>query len=288
MNKLPILFVRYAPGAAGNFFISSLQTSSRVSCWNTQIEQTKHNEFFEQEFKKWFQNCFQSDLPNHIKHEPHHPYRLDFFSSKHPRGNDISISQFVEHLVVRNDHIFLDNIKRNQLTVMRLNKPVIPLFGYGNTVINIIVDPPAKKWFYHARLIKLFGHDHNHGWITKENHPEFLAAKFKNILFRNQYYYKCSKFKFLKDFVVGEPAIRPFFSETSLLQDSSNNFCKQISINLSVIFDKNLFLSTMIEIFKTLELGQPNLALLEWIHDHYAKINICPFADIIDLPTNCC
>lgn len=280
--------MRYAPGAAGNFFISLLQTSPKVSCWNSQLEHVKHKSEFEFEFKKWFANCFQSDLQNHLKYEPHHPYQLDFFSSKHARGNDISVDQFIDHLQARDDQNFLDNIKINKLTVMRLNKPVIPLFGHGTNVINIVVDAPAKKWFYQTRLIKLFGHDTQHGWVVKENHPEFLRAKFKKILFQNQYYYNCSKFKFLKDFVIGEPAIRPFFSESSLLQDHSNSLCQQITINLSVIFDRQALIDTMLDIFEKLELGQPNIPLLEWAHSHYTTYNIDPFRHRVDLPDRGC
>jgi hypothetical protein len=274
-EKLPIIFVRYAPGSAGNFLISLLQTSNKISCWNTDVELSKGTDEFEQQFMTWFANCFQADLDNHLKHEPHHPYALDFFSAKHARGDDISVENFIDHLIERKDQLFLENIRNNKLTVMRLCKPIVPLFGQGSAVINIIVDAPAKKWFYKTRLIKLFGND-GQAWISKENHPDFLKAKFKKLLFHNQYRFQVSQFAFLKNFVVNEPAIRPFFHSSWLLQDPSNQTCKQLCINLSVIFEEKLFVETMISLFAILDLGEPNLDLMKWAHRHYTRNDIDP------------
>ena len=275
MNKLPILFVRYAPGSAGNFFISLLQTSRLISCWDIQVENSKGTSQFESEFKTWFTRCFQPDLDNHLKHEPHHPYALDFFSSKHSRGNELTVDEFVKNLQQRNDTIFLTNIRKNLFTVMRLNKTIVPCFGQGNTVINIVVDRPARKWFYRTRMIKLFGTEDQH-WISKENHPEFLKAKYKKILFYNQYKFAISKFSFLKNFVINEPAIRPFFSKSSIVDHTSNQTSQQLFINLSTIFNEETFIDTMIDTFSKLNLGDPNLDLLRWAYKHYRCYNIDP------------
>lgn len=275
VNNIPILFVRYAPGAAGNFFISVIQTSLKVSCWNAEVQAAKGTDEFNIKFKQWFSQCFQPDLPNHLKYEPHHPYQLDFFSSKYPRGNEITVEEFVSNLNDRNDLNFLNNIDQKQLTVMRLNKSVIPVFGQGNTVVNIIVDPPAKKWFYQTRYIKLFGRDNN-GWISKENHPDFLKAKFKKVLFQNQHHFQVSKFSFLKDFVIGEPSIQSFFSEQTLLADPSNQTCQQLSINLSTIFNEEQFISTMSNVFEQLNLGQLNTDLVRWAFRHYYNNDVTP------------
>lgn len=273
--KIPLLFVRYAPGAAGNFIISILQTSGKLSCWDLTVEESKQTDQFESKFKSWFEKSFQGDLANHLKYEPHHPYHLDFFSSKLPRGNDLSTEQFIDNLKSRNDTEFLTNIANNKRTVMRLNKPVVPLFGQGSPVVNVVVDPLSKKWFYRTRYIKLFGND-GQFWISKENHPEFLAAKFKKILFQNQYQFQVSKFTFFREFVIGEPAIRPFFDIDNLTEDSSNDSSQQLIVPLSVLFDQDTFLAKVVELFNTLDLGKPNLDLIKWAHRHYYEFNIKP------------
>jgi hypothetical protein len=276
MNKLPILFVRYAPGSAGNFFISLLQTSNRISCWDMQVENSKGTLQLESNFKAWFERCFQPDLNNHLKYEPHHPYDLDFFSSKHSRGDELTVDEFMNNLQQRNDNIFLDNIKKDFFTVIRLNKSIVPCFGQGNTVVNIVVDKPARKWFYKTRMIKLFGIE-DQQWISKENHPEFLNAKYNKIMFNNQYKFAISKFSFLKNFVIDEPAIRPFFSESTIVEHVSNQTSQQLFINLSVIFNEETFISTMADTFSKLNLGGPDLDLLKWAYKHYSCYNIDPF-----------
>jgi hypothetical protein len=275
MNNIPILFVRYAPGAAGNFLIALLQTSTCVACWNTVVESSKSTTKFTETFKNWFAQSFQENLDNHLKFEPHHPYQLDFFSSKHPRGNEITVDKFIEHLEQHNDQLFLDNIKKNKLTVMRLNKSEVPNFGQGNHIINIVVDQPAKKWLYRTRFIKLFGREQE-GWISKENHPEFLKAKFKKNIFQNPYKFQVSKFTFLKDFVVGEAAIRPFFSYKKLLEPPSNLSCQHTRVDLSELIDRDKLLIKIQELFQTLELGVPDMELLSWCFDHYYQTNIQP------------
>ena len=64
-SKIPLLFVRYAPGSAGNFLISILQTSNKLPCWDMQVENSKGTPQFEDCFKNWFSKCFQSNLEEH-------------------------------------------------------------------------------------------------------------------------------------------------------------------------------------------------------------------------------
>ena len=275
ISKIPLLFVRYAPGAAGNFLIAILQTSNKLSCWDTQVENAKGTPQFEDSFKNWFSKCFQPDLENHIKHEPHHPYQLDFVSAKHPRGDDLSVEEFIEKLQNRHDQCFLNNIQCHQQTVMRLNKPTVPRWGLGNSIINIVVDPLSKKWFYKIRYIKLFGKDNN-GWTSKENHPDYLIAKFKKIQFYNPYQFQISKFAFLKNFVIGESAILPFYDYDKLLEPPSNQHCTQHKVNLSNLLNPNANVDTILSLFEQLELGVPNKKLIEWACSYYYQYNIAP------------
>jgi hypothetical protein len=274
-SKIPLLFVRYAPGSAGNFLISILQTSNKLPCWDIQVENSKSTLQFEEFFKNWFSKCFQPDLENHIKYEPHHPYQLDFVSAKHPRGDDLSVEEFIEELKNRQDQLFLSNIQCQQQTVMRLNKSNVPRWGLGNPIINIVVDSLSKKWFYKIRYIKLFGRDSN-GWLSKENHPDYLLAKFKKIQFRNIYHFQISKFALLKNFVIGESAVLPFYDYNKLLEPTSNQHCKQYKVNLSNLLDPSTNVDTILWLFEQLELGEPNKKLIEWACNHYYQYNIAP------------
>ena len=274
-NDLSLFFVRYAPGSAGNFLISILQTSNKLVHWANKVENSKNTPDVEKTFKQWFSDCFQHNLDNHLKFEPHHPYQLDFFSSKHPRGDDIDCHEFINLLEERQDQLFLENIRHNKLTTMRLNKPNIPLFGYGANVVNILVDEDAKKWFFRTRFIKLFGPGPS-GWISKENHPEFLSAKYNTSLFQNKYEFPISKFALLKNFVINDPTIQCFFDSKQLVANSTNDNCPQYFINLSTLLTRDRLLKEIVVLFEKLDLGNPNLNLIEWAFDRYYQTNIAP------------
>jgi hypothetical protein len=280
ISKIPLLFVRFAPGSAGNFLISILQTSNKLPCWDIQVENSKGTPQFDDCFKNWFSKCFQSNLEDHIIHEPFHPYQLDFVSNKHPRGDDLSAEEFVEELKNRNDQLFLNNIQSYRQTVLRLNKSVVPQWGLGNSIINIVVDTPSKKWFYKTRYIKLFGKNNNE-WISKENHPDYLVGKYKKIQFYNPYRFQISKFAFLKNFVIGEPAILPFYNYDKLLEPISNQYCNQYKLPLSNLLDPSTNVNAILHLFEQLDLGTPNKKLIEWACNHYYQNNIAPI-NLID------
>lgn len=277
---IPIVFVRYAPGACGTFLLTLLQTSDRVACWNPDLEQLKGSPEFSQKFFEWFSHRFVSDLDNHIKHEPHHPYQLDFFSAKHPRGDNISSEEMYSLLADRQDQLFLDNIAKHKLTAMRLNKSTIPVFGYNNPVINIVIDPASHRWLNHTRWIKLFGKENNK-WISKENHPEFLKAKFKNIQFKNQYHFDCTWREFAKNFIINEPVMQLFRNQDQLLQDPSNLHCPQHFVNLSTILNVDSGIAAVISLFAELNLGTPDLRLITQCYEHYRKTNLEPLSRFI-------
>ena len=277
---IPIIFVRYAPGACGTFLLTLLQTSSRVSCWNPELEELKGTPEFAGRFLNWFKTKFVSDLDNHIKHEPHHPYQLDFFSAKYPRGNDITEFELISLLKERQDHLFLDNIDKNKYTALRLNKTGIPVFGYENTVINIIADVDSRRWLHRTRWTKLFGYEDGK-WISKENHPEFLKAKFKNTKFNNQYYFDCTWREFARKFIIDEPVMEIFRNAEKLLSDPSNKFCKQHFINLSTILNPELGLIKIQNLFARLELGAPDIKLLGECYAHYQETNLTPLKKFI-------
>jgi hypothetical protein len=270
-----ILFVRYAPGSAGNFLISMLQSSHKVACWDMSVEQSKNTNQFNATYINWFKRSFSNNLNEHLKKEPHYPYNLDFFSSKHNRGNDIDDSEFIRLLKKHDNFIFLDNIKKNKLTVMRLNKAMVPKFGANSTIINIIIDQPSYKWLHRIRQVKLFGYK-DHQFIHKENHPDYLKAKRKNNVFNNPYIFNESYFSFARNKIIGEQVVKIFKNRADLLSDQSNLMCQQHFILLSDLLNKDKIFSIIQTLFDELNLGIPELNLISECFDHYKKTNIDP------------
>ena len=105
MPTVPILFVRYAPGACGTFLIALLSASNQTCCWDPTVDAAKESKDFPDIFLQWFKQKFTHNLQDHLKHEPHHPYKIDFFSAKHPRGDDITVTSFL-HMLKDRDDIF--------------------------------------------------------------------------------------------------------------------------------------------------------------------------------------
>jgi hypothetical protein len=272
--SIPIIFVRYAPGACGTFLLTLLSTAPQAACWDPQIQELKNSNNFAQHFLKWFEKKFTHDLQNHLKHEPHHPYKIDFFSAKHPRGNNIDQAEFIELLKQRNDLLLLDNIQQNKNTLLRLNKSVVPDWGCGNPVVNIVIDHSSKKWLHRTRWTKLFGH-HDDSFILKEEHPDFLKAKNYNLNFGNQYQVHDTALSFYKKYVVNDPVVQMFRDQQLITQHSSNTQCSQHWIKLGDILNPVVAVDRIQQLADQLQLTVDS-SLIQSCYQHYHKTNIQP------------
>lgn len=280
MSTVPILFVRYAPGACGTFLISLLSTSNQTCCWEPTVEAAKHSSNFPDIFLHWFKQKFTHDLHNHLKHEPHHPYKIDFFSAKHPRGDDIAVSSFLNMLKDRDDILFLQNIQQNKKTILRLNKSIIPKFGYDNDVINITIDPASQKWLHRTRRIKLFGYDGNN-YQLKEHHPEFLQAKNYTLRFHNPYLVKESPYKFLKKHVICDPIVELMRDRSHTIDHPSNHRCRHHWINLSQLLDVKSAIHTVMALADKLQF-QLDYNLVDICCQHYHDTNVAPMLEYLE------
>ena len=276
---MQLLFIRYAPGACGNFLISLLQSSPQVSCWNLELQNSKHTQDFKNNFVNWFDGCFTYDLDDHLKREPHHPYKLDFISAKHPRGDELSAEQFINELKTRNDTAFLESIENGLYTTLRLNKVKVPLYAYNSTIINIILDQASLPIFYKLRLKKLFGKQDN-SWIKKEEHPEYLKYKYSKIQFDNTYKFDIDDDTFYNKFVIDRPYTSQFESIDAVTNHASNQECKQIFVNLSDLLSTQVF-DIVEDIFQQLNLGVPDKELVEHCYQRYYQTNIEPILNEI-------
>jgi hypothetical protein len=85
-----------------------------------------------------------------------------------------------------------------------------------------------------------------------------------------------SKFAFLKNFVIGESAILPFYNYDKLLEPISNQYCNQYKLPLSNLLDPDTNVNVILGLFEQLDLGAPNKKLIEWTCNHYYQNNIAP------------
>jgi hypothetical protein len=268
------IFVRYCPGSCGNFLISILQQSAKIAHWNPDLDTLRSSDDWKRNYLDWFKSRFQTDLHNHLKSEPHHPYKLDFISAKHPRGDDISTQDFLASLSARNDRHFFDAVQKDKHICLRLHKSMVPVWARNACIINIVVDPDSAKWLHRTRAIKMFGRE-NDKFISKENHPEFLKHKFPELKFRNPYEFPIHGIRFLRDFVIGEPTLVMFKSAQSITSDPSNKLVtQQIFLDLSDLFDWSRFHRACAAIYDQLDLGQLDFELTRTCWHHYYETHI--------------
>lgn len=268
-----IIFVRYCPGSAGNFIISLLMLSQRVSHWHLPLEE---NPSSADDHLKWFRGCFTHDIDNHLKHEPHHPYCLDFISAKHDRGDDLTTQQFLQCAIDRDDRPLLQALQGEKSVIFRLNKSRVPDWATQPKIVNIVIDPNSHRWLHRTRLLKLFGRDQDH-WISKENSPEFLACKNLSTQFQNQYKFDESNFRFIRRKVIDDPIVQTFKHQSRILMDASNSrVSRQFFINLSDIFHRQRIHNTMVDLYGHLGLGQPDHDTMLSMIDHYFDTNVKP------------
>lgn len=271
---IPLIFVRYAPGSCGTFLITLLSSSPTTACWATEIEAKKGCKEFPDLFFAWFKKKYTTDLTQHLKHEPHHPYMLDFWSSKYPRGDDTTVEGFIDLITQRNDAFLLQNIQQNKHTLLRLNKSVVPKFGQGNAVINIIVDSDSRKWLHRTRLIKLFGHENGY-FVLKEQHPQYLKAKNYRCQFNNPFQIQSTMHGFVKNYVINDRMVHLMSQPWSITQDSSNLTCPQFWINLSQLLTPDTAQIAIQDLASALKI-ELNQDLIQRCCTHYYNTNVLP------------
>ena len=272
----PIMFVRYTPGACGNFLITMLQLSDQIAHWDPEIQQRKGSSEFHQCALDWVHTRFTENNPEHLKFEPHHPYALDFFSAKHPRGDDIAPARFIELLRERKDQWFELWVQQGLTNVLRLNKSRVPDFGIGSVVVNIRADDQSRAWLNRCRAVKLFGKEHGR-WISKENHPEFLRAKFSRLQFHNQYQWDMSDYAFIRNHIIQDPTVTLMSDPQHTLAHASNGQCRQLWIDLSDMLDHSRFVASLTRLYAELGLTGMDQDLVEHCYQHYWITNIRPF-----------
>jgi hypothetical protein len=246
----------------------------QAACWSPELEQAKTTPDFADRFFTWFQEKFTEDLQHHLKHEPHHPYCMDFFSAKHPRGDDISVTEFLGLLEQRNDKFLLRNIQQNKKTLLRLNKSIVPNFGLGADVINIVIDPASRKWLHRTRYVKLFGRDQEH-YLLKEEHPEYLQAKKYATRFNNPYLVKESHHRFIKKYVILDQSVQLMSDAATAAGHSSNDQCQQHWINLSQLLDLESVVDAVMVLAGQLRLDLDK-DLISRCCRHYHETNVIP------------
>ena len=279
-NNLPLLFVRYASGSAGRFVSVMLQTSGRVACWDPELESLKGTDKFAAAFFEYIRQGYQSDLTRHLYNEPTPKYPVwPWFSATWPRGDDLTVDEFVDQLIHHEYQYWLENIQAKKLNLLLLHKSRIPAFALGCKVLNIVIDPAAQKWLNRARYVKIFGEE-NGQWYSREHLPDLLQKRYAGVermVDLPDIWLAGSRYQIIKNHVINDPRVKMFADINKIVIDRTNLLCDQFTINLSDVLNKQRFVKQLSTIFWGFDLGEPDVDLISRAWQHYYETNIAIF-----------
>lgn len=276
-GQIPLIFVRYASGSAGRFVSVMLQTSEKVACWSEELERHKGTAQFADRFFEYFQKGYQDDLSRHLYNEPGPDYPVwPWFSATWPRGDDLSVDEFIDQLIAHEYQYWLDNIHASKKSLLLLHKSRLPNFAYNASVVNIVIDPPAYKWLNRARYLKIFGEE-NGRWFSREHMPDLLQQRYQGVerlVDLPDIWLEGSQRHVVRHHVIGDPRVLMFRDSELIRQDPSNQLGIQLDINLSDILNLDRFLKAMSLIFYVHMMDKPDLELMSRCWFHYYQTNI--------------
>jgi len=131
---LNFVIVRFTHGAGGKFISSVLQTSDDISHWSATVQQSKKTPEFEELVREYTKRSFPINPKYHMLSEPIAPYNTDLYSSSYPRGNEVTLHEFLTHAREVNDTSLLQIIDSKHKCNLVFHKPNVPRFAEGADV----------------------------------------------------------------------------------------------------------------------------------------------------------
>jgi hypothetical protein len=268
---LNFLIVRFTHGTGGKFISSVLQTSDEISHWSFTVQQSKNTPEFEEIVREYTNRSFPINPKYHMINEPITPYNTDLYSSSYPRGNEVTLPEFLAHAINVNDTSLLSIIDTNLKCNLIFHKPNVPLFVEGSDMVTVIVDDSAREWLYKTLWNKHFYVDEENEIIHFiQDDPSLCSFKSLPMIlkFKNKY-----KFDIIEKDALYEKHIindhtnkwyndRKNFTEFDRRMNLNNYF-----INMSDLFNTNRFVNCISDVFDYYKLSGFNPKLVEQMHD---------------------
>jgi hypothetical protein len=269
LSKPKFLVTRFTHGSAGKFLSSVLQTSINVNHWSAIIEAYKSNDLFEKLVLEHTNRSFPKDHALHLKCEPMVPYNTDLYSVGYPRGNNVTLDQYIENAVVKNDTRLLTCIDNKWLINLIFNKPNIPIFCQGSRAITITVTTEIEKqWLYKSLWSKHFLETSAEIRYLPSD-PEYCSFYSLPVVlqFNNQYLFsKNQKEQLYQDYIINNRTNCWYFDPERFAKFDKTYYLNNVFIELNTILTPGKFITKIENIFDTLQLNQPNLKLIQKMH----------------------
>lgn len=237
--QLPkFLIIRFAPGAAGNLLASILQCSPEIAHWNVvQQSQKPNNNWID-----YFQQIFPAELGRWLYHEPIGQLNWGtrkIFSAKYPRGNNLSIDNFLKQEQIHCNDYYHQQKNSNQYLPIFWHKQHMPEYFSNSKSITIQLDKESVRWFDRAVYHKHYSVKKTDAPLVKvkllENRTEIVLPEFKDSVDFEKTYNSFRQF--VEKHIHSNPFKKQFLEENLVSSWSIPNK----TINLSTILESNKF-----------------------------------------------
>ena len=277
MKKIKFIITRFPAGAAGRFLSCCLQLSPDISSWNiNSLNYDKSSNEFRDEMLKYFEETFTNDPKQHLRKEPDVPYNYDFYSGTYERGENVTLTDYINYQKADDYNIFFSEIEKIKTINLILHKSKIPEFMKGSIIVNVYVDSSES----HDTIAKLLWLKHynvvSNNTIDNLTQNPITCNEKRSETVKKYVDTSLKKVTNIKDFYIdnvfnGNELLR-YKDKDKIVEDDTNKECIQEFINFSDILDSKKCYVSINNILKSNNLRQISCKeTFEVLHNHWVS-----------------
>jgi hypothetical protein len=269
VSKPKFIITRFTHGSAGKFLSTVLQTSDKIDHWSVVVQAQKNTELIDPVTLEYVNRSFPKDHSQYLRAEPMVPYNTDLYSVGYPRGDDVTLDQYVDYAQKKNDIRLFTTITNKLLTNLVFHRPTLPKFCHASKAVTITVTTDKeKKWLFNTLWSKHFLEIKNKIYYIPSD-PEYCNFQsLPTVLrFNNQYCFPMEqKNQLYQQYVVADSTNSYYFNPERFTEVDNANNIDNVFIKLSDILNADQFGSAISTIFAQLGLENFNSGLISQMH----------------------
>jgi uncharacterized protein YozE (UPF0346 family) len=263
------IITRFTHGSAGKFLSTVLQTSDKIDHWSVVVQSQKNTELITPVTLEYVNRSFPKDHSRYLQAEPMVPYNTDLYSVGYPRGDNITLDQYVDYALEKNDIRLFTSIDNNRLANLVFHRPTLPKFCVASKAVTITVTTDKEKqWLFNTLWSKHFLEIKNKIYYIPSDPQYCNFQSLPTVLrFNNQYCFPLEqKDELYQKYVIGDHTNSYYFEPEKFTEFDSTNGIDNVFIKLSDILNADQFLLAISKIFLQLGLETPNSILISQMH----------------------
>ena len=269
MGNPKFIITRFTHGSAGKFLSTVLQTSNRIDHWSVVVQSQKNTDLNQPVTLEYVSRSFPKDHSQYIRAEPMVPYNTDLYSVGYPRGNDVTLDQYIDHAQKKNDVRLFNCVDQNLLINLIFNKPILPMFCQNSQAVTITVTTDKEQqWLFKTLWPKHFL-ETDTGIYYLPSAPEYCNFQSLPTVLRfdNQYCFPIEqKEQLYQKYVVNNHTNSYYFDPEKFTEFDVANNIDNVFIKLSDILSAERFDSVIPTVFSQLGLENFNSNLVSLMH----------------------